>query len=100
MEGFSKEILDPGQEMNATGVRGEYSVTKPQNHLRKHPRITELKDKSRGQITDFSGKHKVELLWNLNEDANRDKVFKLKVDEKVVYLDLDELTFYTRAMFN
>ena len=96
---FSQEILDPG-EVEATGKRGEFAVTKPQGHLRKHPNVKELSERSSASIPDLSGKHDVRLQWNLNEQANRDTVFKLTVDDKEVYLDLDELLYYTRVMFN
>lgn len=74
-------------------------VTKPVTYLRKKPFVKELVHHRTGYLTDHSKKHKVRLDWKLNEVAQRDKVFKLTVDEKVIYLDLEELTFYTRIMF-
>ena len=52
-----------------------------------------------GYLTDQSGKHTVQLNWELNEMAVRDKIFKLTVDDKEVYIDMEELLFYTRVMF-
>lgn len=75
-------------------------ATRPVTNLRKHPKITELVKKGRGYLTDLSGNHEVRLDWKLNEAAQRDKVFKLTIDGKEVYIDLEELTFYTRVMFN
>lgn len=66
--------------------------------LRRKPRVTEVMGQSRGDLTDLSGNHKVQMQWNLNEAAKRDNVFRLVVDEKVVYIDLDELLFYTRTI--
>jgi hypothetical protein len=76
------------------------TATKPMAYLRKHPKITELLKKGTGYITDLGGRHEVRLDWKLNEVSQRDKVFKLTVDGKEVYIDLEELTFYTRSMFN
>lgn len=94
---YSDELLDPG-EIDISGVRGEFAYTKPQQHLRKHPSVRSLNDANTGRLTDLSAKHSVVIGWNLNEAANRDKVFMLRIDEKEVYLDLDELLYYTRMI--
>lgn len=80
-------------------VASPQPVFKPLGYLRRKPVIMELIDHGKGKLTDQSGKHEVGLEWNLNEMAQKDKVFKLTVDGVAVYLDLEELTFYTRAMF-
>lgn len=72
---------------------------KPKGYLRRKPRITELIDQGTGYLTDQSLNHEVRLDWKLNDDAIRDRVFKLTIDEKEVYLDLEELLYYTRVMF-
>jgi hypothetical protein len=74
--------------------------TRPVQNLRKHPKVTELVKRRAGYITDLGGKHEIKLEWKLNEAAQRDKVFKLTIDDKEVFVDLEELTFYTRVMFN
>lgn len=75
-------------------------LVKPVRYLRKKPFVRDLaKNHKTGYLTDHSGKHLVRLDWKLNRVANRDKIFKLTIDKKVVYLDLEELTFYTRVMF-
>lgn len=73
--------------------------TRPMHHLRRKPGVKQLAEMSSGDLTDLSQNHKVKLFWNLNEPAQRDKIFKLQIDDKVVYLDLEELTYYTRVMF-
>ena len=73
--------------------------TRPMHHLRRKPTVKELVKMSSGDLTDLSGNHKVTIYWNLNEPAQRDKIFKLQVDDKVIYLDLEELTYFTRVMF-
>jgi len=74
-------------------------VSKPVEYLRKKPFVKDLMEQSIGYLTDQSGRHLIKLEWHLNEVAQRDHVFKLTIDEKEVYLDLEELTFYTRVMF-
>lgn len=75
-------------------------VMRPVRFLRKKPFVKDLFRKHRtGYLTDLGGKHIVRIDWGLNKVAQRDKVFKLQIDNKVVYLDLEELTFYTRVMF-
>lgn len=75
-------------------------LVKPVRYLRKKPFVRDLvKKHGVGYLTDMSGQHEVRLDWKLNKIAQRDKVFKLQIDDKVVYLDLEELTFYTRIMF-
>lgn len=80
-------------------VNGKLAI-KPMKYLRRKPKVNELAKRHKtGYLTDHGGKHEVRLDWRLNEIAHRDKIFKLTIDEKVVYLDLEELTFYTRIMF-
>ena len=68
-------------------------------YLRRKPKITALAEHATGSLTDLSGNHTIRIDWNLNHHANRDKIFKMIIDEKVVYLDLEELLYYTRIMF-
>ena len=72
--------------------------TKSTMYLRRKPRITEVIHQSSGDLTDLSGNHKVKIKWDLNERAKKDNVFQLIVDDKTVYIDLDELLFYTRTI--
>lgn len=54
------------------------------------------RDKKRGLLKDYSLEHRVEIRWDLNEEAERDRMFVLKVDDAEVILDLEELLRYTR----
>lgn len=74
-------------------------VTRDMKFLKKHPSFRDIEKAGKGQLTDYSGNHKVTVEWHLNEFADQDKIFKLVIDDKVVYLDLEELTYYTRMMF-
>lgn len=83
-----------------TGQLGAGSATRPVDNLRNKPQVTDLIRDGVGYLTDKSGKHQVRLDWELNEMAVRDHIFKLTVDdEHEVYIDLEELMFYTRIMF-
>lgn len=73
------------------------AATRNVDNLRNHPKVTDLIKKGQGYLTDLSGKHTVRLDWELNKQATKDKIFKLTVDDKEVYLDLEELYFYTRV---
>lgn len=45
----------------------------------------------RGVVRDYSLMHRVEISWDLNDDAMRDKMFRLKVDNIEVILDSEEV---------
>jgi hypothetical protein len=75
------------------------AVMRDMKYLRHKPAVKQLVEQGSGDLTDLSGNHLVKIEWKLNDVAKRDKVFKLQIDEKVVYLDLEELTYYTRVMF-
>lgn len=82
-----------------SGHLGAGSATRPMDNLRNKPKITDLIRDGKGYLTDKSGNHTVELNWELNEQAVKDHIFKLTIDDKEVYIDLEELMFYTRIMF-
>lgn len=86
--------MDDGHEV----VHGKH-VTRPMVSLRKKPQIFDLVEQGKGYLTDYSGNHDVTLEWHLNEASDRDKIFKLVVDGKECYIDLEELLVYTRVMF-
>jgi hypothetical protein len=67
--------------------------------LRRKPAFKELMKQGRGNLTDQSGRADVQLDWNLNEQSAKDTVFKITINGEEAYIDLEELTFYTRAMF-
>lgn len=81
-----------------TGPLGSHA-TRDMSHLRKKDAVTEMIAKGRAQLTDLSGNHKIELDWELNQDAVKDKIFALTIDDKKVYIDLEEFVFVQRIMF-
>lgn len=44
-----------------------------------------------GIVRDYSLQHRVEFDWSLNVEAERDRIFKLKVDDYEVLLDAEEV---------
>lgn len=56
------------------------------------------RDKRRGVLKDYSLQHRVELRWDLNDEAIRDQMFRLIIDDYEVIIDLEELLRYTRWM--
>jgi hypothetical protein len=44
-----------------------------------------------GVLRDYSLRHRVEMRWDLNDDAKRDQIFELKVDGLTVLLDWEQV---------
>lgn len=91
--------MPSGRDEVVSGNLGAGSATRPVNNLRKKPVVTDLIAQGNGFLTDLSGNHDVAIDWELNAQAVKDHIFKLTVDDKEVYIDLEELLFYTRIMF-
>lgn len=88
-----------GEDWKADKTKFGMVQYKPTPHLRRKPSVRALVHHKTGYLTDQGMKHQVRLDWDLNENANKDKVFKLTVGDKVVYIELEELLYYTRVMF-
>lgn len=43
------------------------------------------------QLKDYSLSHRVTMEWDLNDDATRERIFKLTVGDNVVLLDWEEM---------
>ena len=52
--------------------------------------------KKGGVIKDYSQKHRITVEWDLNEDAIRDKMFRLNVGGNEVIVDAEEMMRYLR----
>lgn len=82
------------------GGLGAGSATRPVDNLRHKPNVKDLIKDGQGNLTDRSGNHSVHLDWELNDIAVRDKIFKMTIDDDIeIYIDMEELMFYTRIMF-
>lgn len=82
-----------------TGALGAGAATRDMRHLRNKDSISEMIKKGKAQLTDQSQNHQISLDWELNEMAVRDKIFKLTIDDKEVYIDYEEWLFVSRVMF-
>lgn len=82
-----------------TGALGAGSATRDVKNLRNKDGISEMLKKGSAQITDQSQNHQITIEWELNEMAVRDKIFKLTIDDKEVYIDYEEWLFVSRVMF-
>lgn len=82
-----------------SGGLGAGSATRDVKNLRNKNSFTEMLKKGSAQIVDQSQNHQITVEWELNEMAVRDKIFKLTIDDKEVYIDLEEWLFVQRTMF-
>ena len=82
-----------------TGGLGAGSQTRDVMNLRNKDSIQEMIKKGQAQLTDQSQNHQITLNWELNDMAVRDKIFKLTIDDKEVYIDYEEWLFVARVMF-
>lgn len=82
-----------------TGALGAGSQTRDVSNLRNKDSITELLKKGQAKIADLSMNHEITVNWELNDQAVKDKIFKITIDEKEVYIDYEEWLFVQRVMF-
>lgn len=82
-----------------TGGLGAGSQTRNVMNLRNKDSIQEMIKKGQAKIADLSANHEITVDWELNDTAVKDKVFKLTIDDKEVYIDYEEWLFVQRVMF-
>lgn len=51
---------------------------------------------TRGSLRDYSGQHAVEMYWDLSEEAKKEMIFKLRIDDYEVLLDWEQVARYGR----
>lgn len=74
-------------------------TAKDMSVLREGDSIREqVKAPAKGVLRDYSLNHRVEMRWDLNEEANRDRIFELKIDDYTVLLDYEEFLRYGRLI--
>lgn len=74
---------------------GELTL-KDMSVLREGDSARSQSESNRGVLRDYSLQHRVEMQWNLNDEATRDRMFKFKIDNYEVILDAEELMRYLR----
>lgn len=53
---------------------------------------------SHADLKDHGGNATVKMRWDLNNAANRDRIFILEINGEKAYIDLEELMSYTRLV--
>ena len=64
--------------------------------LRETDKTKTQRDRLHGEIKDYSLQHRVEIQWDLNEDATRERMCRLIIDDYEVIVDVEELMRYLR----
>lgn len=75
--------------------RGELT-TKDMSVLREGDQTKVQRDKKGGVLKDYTLHHRVTMAWDLNDEAIRDRMFRLTVDDHEVILDAEEFMRYLR----
>ena len=77
-------------------MRNTKLSTKDMDVLREQDSARDQHKQTRGSLRDYSGRHVVEMYWNLSEEAKKDMIFKLRIDDKEVLLDAEQVSRYLR----
>lgn len=59
--------------------------------LREGAKAKDQRESRHASIRDYSLHHRVTISWDLNEDAIKDQMFRMTIDDKVVILDAEEV---------
>lgn len=70
--------------------------TKDMSIYREGDQVKTQRDKRHGELRDYSMQHSVHVYWDLNDDAIRDQIIKLRIDDYEVILDAEQLQRYLR----
>lgn len=79
-----------------TGKEQYLSGGKDMSVLREGDQTKKQRDLRRGTPRDYSLNHRIEIRWDLNEEAKRDQMFRLIVDDKEMICDAEEFMRYLR----
>ena len=58
--------------------------------LREGESVWDQRRNDHALLRDYSMKHRIVMSWDLNDEARRDRIFKLKIDDYEVLLDYEE----------
>lgn len=75
----------------ARELRRGQATLKDMNVLREGDQTKVQRDKKHGVLVDYSLERRVAVRWDLNEEAIRDRMFELTVDDYTVILDAEAL---------
>jgi hypothetical protein len=59
--------------------------------LREQDSPREQHKQTRGVVRDLSGKHKVEIFWDLSEECKKDMIFKMSIGDNEALLDAEQV---------
>ena len=71
---------------------------KDMSKLRELPRFRKVLQQNHAELKDYSMQSVVQLSWDLNEEAIRDQMFKIKINNEEAILDVEELMHYLRVV--
>lgn len=75
--------------------KGELTA-KDMSVIREGDQTKTQRDRKAGTLRDYSLNHRVSIRWDLNEEAERDQMFELRIDGMTVILDAEEMMRYLR----
>lgn len=70
--------------------RGELTA-KDMSVVREADAAKVQRETRRATLRDWSLSHRIELRWDLNPEAERDQIFRMRVDDYEVLIDSEEL---------
>lgn len=76
--------------MKARTLKPGQLTDKDMSVLRENASTRDQHKSSKAVIRDYSLNHRIEVRWNLNTEAERDRMFKLKIDNLEVICDAEE----------
>ncbi|MHA2066814.1 MAG: hypothetical protein ACXABY_20785 [Candidatus Thorarchaeota archaeon] len=59
--------------------------------LREGDKTKTQRDLRRGVVRDYGLKHTIEIRWDLNEEATRDRICSITFDGKTAFIDSEEM---------
>ena len=66
-------------------------TNKDMTALREANSVHKQHKKSQGVLRDYSLQHRISMEWDLNEEAIKEKIFRLKIDDVEVLIDWEEM---------
>jgi hypothetical protein len=76
--------------------RSNKLTEKDMSTLREADNVKDQRDAGRGVLRDYGMNHEVIMEWDLNPEAIKDRMFRLRIDDKEVILDVEQVMRYLR----
>ncbi len=78
-----------------TASKKDYTAVREKTERFKDDLVKQI---THADLKDHGGHSVVKMRWNLNKPANRDHVFLFEINGQKAYIDLEELSSYTRLI--